>query len=112
MFFMELEAIACKDVVEKACKYDFTDGETQENEEYTRQRCLRIKARNAKITLRMLDLRAKLVNNMNMFKNRSTEKEQEISLLLEKIRDLRSAITVKYNKLTIIRRNRKVNLVE
>lgn len=31
MFFMELESMACKDVVEKACKYDFVDGETQQN---------------------------------------------------------------------------------
>lgn len=59
----------------------------------------------------MLDVRAKLVNNMNMFKNRSIEKEQEISLLLEKVRDLRSEITIKYNKLRMIRRNRKSNLV-
>ena len=28
MFFMELETAACKDVVEKACKYDFAEGET------------------------------------------------------------------------------------
>jgi len=61
--------------------------------------------------MRMLDVRAKLVNNMNMFKNRSIEKEQEISLLLEKVRDLRSEITIKYNKLRMIRRNRKSNLV-
>lgn len=54
-----------------------------------------------------MNLRVKLVKNMNMYKSRSSDKEQEIGMLHEKIRATQSDINAKYNKLKMLRNIRK-----
>lgn len=91
---------------EEAQNRDKDPRTSKEHLDYVRERCSKIKKRNQELLTRMLNLREKMVNQMYMYKSRSTAKELEISQINEKIRNYKCQISLKYNYLRGLRLNR------
>ena len=113
LYLLDLEQQRAKEVMQIAMTTDFTkkmwDTKAHQDQvEYIRDRCTKIQKRNTGILVKMMNLREKMVSQMYMYKVQSKSRGVELSQVSEKIRDLKYQISLKYNRLKVLKLNKEL----